>query len=207
MQKRGATYCAWVQLKRAGCYCSRKHSENPLLGQEQQKYWPILSKSMISCFMASWLFLDYAILSSVRGYFDYAFSGGYKYHPKMKLAPYIQEKYETLNVCGTVAFVLGTEDIVERGYRTFSLLRKNRMDEVSKADLWHFFKNIPSLAWHLIPYHINLRAARFSSASLKLNVHCEQAPHCQPVAITLSKERDPLGLFSCQALDWKILQI
>src|SRR5262249_4476651 len=74
--------------------------------------------------------------------------------------------------------------------------------EVSAADFMNLTMNLPNLAWHLLPYHVTpLRVAKLASANLKLCVYCETLPQTDS-RITLSSERDALGLFRVR-VDWR----
>jgi len=138
----------------------------------------------------------------IQSYFDYVFSHGYKYHPKIKLTPQAEEKEGLLNVCGTVAFVAKGMDTLEYAYRTFRLLKRRRLNEIGAADFWHMAMHFPHLLWHLIPYHVTpLRFLSSDRLNLKLWVHCEQSPDSES-RITLSSERDVLGLFRTR-IDWR----
>jgi choline dehydrogenase-like flavoprotein len=153
----------------------------------------------VSCFAAD---IHDLRLQPAQSYFNYVFAGGYKYHHKIKLAPAIQREFQTLNVCGTVAFVDNDEEPLERAYRTVRLLRKRRIADISTSDFVHLVVNAPYLAWHLVPYRITpWRPAREAKISMKLCVHCEQSPYSES-SITLSPERDALGLYHAR-VDWR----
>lgn len=167
-------------------------SDNRYLGRHFNEH--------ISCFAADIYDLR---VDPVRGYFDYTFVDGFKFHPKMKMSDDVQEKYKTLNVCGTISFVVGQEEIIGRAYKIFRLVKKRRFSEISRYDYIFLLRHMPALLWHITPYHFSAwSAARLAAASVKLCVHCEQSPYSES-QITLTTARDQLGLFRPK-IDWRI---
>ena len=134
--------------------------------------------------------------------FDNIFSKGFKYHPKLRLAPSIQEEKRTLNVAGTMYFISNADEALGRLKETAKKLLRGHMRELTLADVSFVVKNLPLLLRQTLRYAIHHRAYNPPGASIKLRVHCEQQPDSQS-SITLSSERDALGLYRTR-LDWQI---
>lgn len=139
-------------------------------------------------------------LNPAAAYFDYASVGGYRYHPKMKLSPELQEKLGVLDTCGTISLTVDGQDDVARAYETFRYLKTRRFDRCSPADLAHFALNLHKLVWHKIPYSRTASAGGSGRAQLRLSVHCEQSPSTSG-RISLTSRTDALGLMQAQ-VDW-----
>ncbi len=136
--------------------------------------------------------------------FDNVFSHGFKYHPKLRLAPHIQEDRGTLNVAGTMYFISDADEELARLKTTAKRILRGRMREITAGDVFHAIANLPLLLRQVARYSIQHRAYNPPKATIKLRVHCEQQPD-SPSSIRLSDERDGLGLLRAK-LDWQITQ-
>jgi choline dehydrogenase-like flavoprotein len=134
--------------------------------------------------------------------FDNVFSRGFKYHPKLRLAPAIQERRGTLNVAATMYFLSAADAELARLKTTAKHLLRGRIREITAGDLVHALANLPLLLRQILRYSVQHRAYNPASATIKLRVHCEQQPD-SPSSITLSGERDSIGLLRAH-LDWQI---
>lgn len=145
----------------------------------------------ISCFVAD---IDNLRISSPDKYFDYTAIQGFKYHLKLKLPLPLQERYKTLDVCGTIARRRNGRDDLVHAYETIRLLRMRRFEELSASRLAHLVANAPRLLWHKLPYGRSALNMFPANGKLTLCAHCEQSP-LSDSSISLSPARDALGLF------------
>ncbi|HEY0264923.1 MAG TPA: GMC family oxidoreductase [Granulicella sp.] len=134
--------------------------------------------------------------------FDNVFLNGFKYHPKLRLAPAIQDREGTLNVAATMNFASNIDEALGRIKTTAKHLLRGRLDEVSGRDIAYIAGHLPLLARQTWRYKVEHRAYNPSDATIYLRVHCEQEPEGES-SITLSGERDSLGLLRTR-LDWRI---
>jgi choline dehydrogenase-like flavoprotein len=134
--------------------------------------------------------------------FDNIFSSGFKYHPKLRLAPNVQAEHHTLNVAATMTFVSDADEAMARLKTTAKHLLRGRVKEVKASDLTFAARNLPLLASQVARYSLEHRAYNPASARILLRVHCEQEPTSRS-NITLSDTRDSLGLLRAR-LDWQI---
>ena len=134
--------------------------------------------------------------------FDNVFSRGFKYHPKIRLAPSIQKEKGTLNVAATMYFVSDVDEELARLKVTAKNILRGHLRDVTASDLAHTLRNLPLLLRQVYRYGVQHRAYNPPTATIKLRVHCEQQPD-SPSTITLSDEKDALGLYRTR-LDWQI---
>ena len=134
--------------------------------------------------------------------FDNVFSRGFKYHPKLRLSPRLQEQHATLNVAATMYFVSDADVELDRLKSTAKKLLRGRIREVSASDIAHAGYNLPLLLRQVYRYTVKHRAYNPPSAAILLRVHCEQQPDSLS-SISLSDQRDSLGLFRTR-LNWFI---
>jgi choline dehydrogenase-like flavoprotein len=128
-------------------------------------------------------------------YFDYVAVSGYRFQPKIKLSIKEQERLRTLDVCGFVLFFTGEDDDMTLAYETYRWIKTRRFHRLNARRMAHFAANLHKLAWHKVPYSRSLRfGARSAKRTIKLCVNCEQLPLSEG-RITLSSEKDALGLF------------
>jgi choline dehydrogenase-like flavoprotein len=134
--------------------------------------------------------------------FDNVFSRGFKYHPKIRLSPAIQRAQGTLNAAATMYFVSDVDAELVRIRTTAKNILGGHLRQVTASDLVHALRNLPLLFRQVYRYGIQHRAFNPPSATIKLRIHCEQQPD-SPSSITLSQEKDGLGLYRTR-LDWQI---
>lgn len=148
-------------------------------------------------------FVDHIVCSGARlhettlqppqDYFDYVRTGGFRFHPKLKLSEKAQERLGTLNVCGTMA-------ILDRGHAIADeaslAMRRWRNLGVRGIGL----KGMAALAAEVGRRAVT-RVLRNTDPAIVLRVHTEQAP-LSGSRITLSGQRDALGQFRAR-IDWR----
>jgi choline dehydrogenase-like flavoprotein len=137
--------------------------------------------------------------------FDNVFQGGYKYHPKLRLAPEVQEREGTLNVAATMNFVSDADEALGRIKTTAKHLLRGRWSEVSGGDAAYMAGHLPLLVKQVWRYKLAHRAYNPPGARIMLRVHCEQEPESAS-SITLAGTRDSLGLLRTR-LDWRISEV
>lgn len=134
--------------------------------------------------------------------FDNVFSRGFKYHPKLRLAPAVQAEHGTLNVAATMTFISEADEALAQLKMTAKDLLRGRLGEVSAADAAFAVRHLPLIARQTWRYSARHRAYNPPDARIFLRVHCEQEPTSRS-SITLSDARDSLGLLRTR-LDWQI---
>lgn len=137
--------------------------------------------------------------------FDNVFSRSFKYHPKLRLSPALQQEHGTLNIAATMNFVSDTDAVLGRLKSTAKNLLRGRARDVSASDIFFAVANSPLLARQIFRYSLQHRAYNPASASIFLRLHCEQEPLSRS-SITLSGERDALGHLRTR-LDWRISEV
>lgn len=134
--------------------------------------------------------------------FDNVFSRGFKYHPKLRLAPAVQAERGTLNVAATMTFASEADEALAQLKTTAKSLVRGRLHELSTADAGFAVRHLPLLARQAWSYGFRHRAYNPPDARIFLRVHCEQEPTSQS-SISLAGTRDSLGLLRTR-LDWRI---
>ncbi len=137
--------------------------------------------------------------------FDNVFSRGFKYHPKLRLAPAVQQREGTLNAAAAVFFEIGeneADDPVHRLKMTANKLRRGTVRAISAQDLTHLVRHLPLLFRQVYRFAVQHRGYNPPSTPIRIRVHCEQQPDSAS-RITLSDQRDTLGLLRTR-LDWQI---
>jgi choline dehydrogenase-like flavoprotein len=134
--------------------------------------------------------------------FDNVFLHGYKYHPKLKLKPEVQQKESVLHAGATMFFQSDADEALMSLKQTAKAVLRGQIGEVTGAELARMLKNLPLLSRQMWRYTVRHRAYNPGSSSIQLRVHCEQEPLSQS-SISLATERDKLGLLRTR-LDWRI---
>jgi choline dehydrogenase-like flavoprotein len=140
-------------------------------------------------------------LSSFHDTFDPIVAHGFKYLPKLRLRPHLQSELGTLNIGSTMSF----EDTGKARYQaklTIRNLMRGRFSEVTRDNVFHIAKHVPMLFSQAWRYYVQRRAYAPPSVRILLRVHCEQEPTSRS-SITLTDERDPLGLLRIR-FDWQV---
>jgi choline dehydrogenase-like flavoprotein len=140
-----------------------------------------------------------------HAYFDNIFSRGFKYQPKFRLLPVEQQKAQILNATGAVAFVSGDDEaLVAVKQLAKSVLRRN-WGAIRAADLSLALRNFPTLFRQFYRYQVQRRAFHPANSTIRLGITSEQEPLGES-SITLSRDRDALGLFRAR-LDWRVSEL
>jgi choline dehydrogenase-like flavoprotein len=133
--------------------------------------------------------------------FDPIFAYGFKYLPKMRLLPQLQAQLGTLNIGSTMSFE-DTGKVRMQAKHTIRNILRGRIGEITRENLRHTAKHIPMLVHQVWRYKVQRRAYAPPEVRIFLRIHCEQEPtSCS--SITLTDQRDPLGLFRIR-FDWQI---
>ncbi len=135
-------------------------------------------------------------------YLDFFAVNGYRFQQKIKLTPEAQQRFQTLDVAGFITYFTGGYDDMSKAYETVRWIRTRRYEKLSVPRLAHLAANFHKLAWHKLPYAKSIPSFGWSPRKkLKLNVNCEQDPLSEG-RITLSSQRDELGMFRAK-VDWR----
>ena len=134
--------------------------------------------------------------------FDNVFSRGYKYQPKLRLAPAQQAAAGTLNVAATVSFLGDSDQILAQLKETAKRLLRGRWRESKPSEVLYALRHAPLLARQAYRYSVEHRAFNPPGGTIELLVHCEQEPESKST-ITLAESRDSLGLQRTR-LNWQV---
>ena len=140
-------------------------------------------------------------LASFHDTFDPIVAHGFKYLPKLRLRPNLQSELGTLNIGSTMSF----EDTGKARFQaklTIRNLMRGSFSEVTRDNVFHTAKHVPMLFSQAWRYYVQRRAYAPSTVRILLRVHCEQEPTSRS-SITLTDQRDPLGLFRIR-FDWQV---
>lgn len=133
---------------------------------------------------------------------DNIFSRGYKYQPKLRLAPDLQVARGTLNVASMITFISDTDQVLAQLKTTAKKLLRGRWRESTLEETLHAVRHSPLLARQGARYLLQHRAYNPPEALIELTVQCEQEPESKS-SITLADSRDSLGMQRTR-LDWQI---
>lgn len=134
--------------------------------------------------------------------FDNVFLRGFKYHPKLRLAPEVQRSAGVLNCAATMSFASDIDEALATTKSTAKHLIRGRFGELKAGDVIGLALHGPLLVRQAARYALRHRVYNPASSEIRLRVHCEQPPDGES-SITLSSERDSLGLLRAR-LDWRI---
>ena len=134
--------------------------------------------------------------------FDNIFYGGFKYHPKVRLAAGLQQQMQTLNVAGTMYFISDVDEQLMALKGTAKNVLRGRLGEVKPAELAGMAANLPLLARQAWRFGVQHRAYNPVAGKIMLRLHCEQEPLGRS-SIRLADERDSLGMLRTR-LDWQV---
>ncbi len=134
--------------------------------------------------------------------FDSVFLRGYKYNPKLRLTRDAQQRQQTLIAGGTAFSVSEADEALTSVKTTAKHLLRGRLKQVTGHQVGSLLRNAPLVARQSYRYAVQHRSFHPANAEIRLRVHCEQEP-LSASSITLSDERDSLGLFRTR-LDWRI---
>jgi choline dehydrogenase-like flavoprotein len=137
--------------------------------------------------------------------FDNIFTGGYKYHPKIRLRADEQRGAEVLNCAATMSFASEFDEAMGATKTTAKHLLRGRWGEVRAAEVLRSAKHAPLLVRQAVRYGMQHRAYNPARAEIALRVHCEQRPDGES-AITLGDERDSLGMLRTR-MSWRISEL
>jgi choline dehydrogenase-like flavoprotein len=133
--------------------------------------------------------------------FDPIITRGFKYLPKLRLLPEVQSQYNTLSA-GSTMFFEDTGKVRTQAKNTARNLLRGRFRDISAENLRHTARHIPMLFRQVWRYKVQRRTYAPSEVRIFLRVHCQQEPTSRS-SITLTDQRDPLGLFRIR-FDWQI---
>jgi len=140
-------------------------------------------------------------LASFHDTFDPIVTHGFKYLPKLRLVPHLQAQLGTLNIGSTMSFE-DTGKVRFQAKLTIRNLMRGRFSEVTGDNLRHTAKHVPMLFSQAWRYYVQRRAYAPPTVRILLRIHCEQEPTSHS-SITLTDQRDPLGLFRIR-FDWQV---
>ncbi len=140
-------------------------------------------------------------LQHFHNLFDPIITHGFKYLPKMRLLPQVQTQHGTLNIGSTMSFE-DTGKVRMQAKHTIRNILRGRFREITSENLRQTAKHIPMLFHQTWRYKVQHRAYAPPEVRIFLRIHCEQEPTSRS-SITLTDQRDPLGLFRIR-FDWQI---
>ena len=134
--------------------------------------------------------------------FANVFRGGYKYQPKMRLNPKVQQEEGILNVAALIFFHSDADAVAAELKSTAKKLLQGKLADVTRAEVMRLLTQAPLLARQSWAYVRQHRAYIAPDARVELGVHCEQIPTSDS-RVTLSQERDRLGMLTAR-LEWQV---
>jgi choline dehydrogenase-like flavoprotein len=140
-------------------------------------------------------------LASFHDTFDPIITHGFKFLPKLRLPPHLQARHDTLSIGSTMSFE-DTGKVRMQAKHTIRDLMRGRFRDVTRDNLTHTAKHVPMLFHQVWRYKVQRRAYAPPEVRIFLRIHCEQEPTSRS-SITLTDQRDPLGLFRVR-FDWQI---
>lgn len=138
----------------------------------------------------------------LRGWFANAYLGGYKYHPKFRLAKSVQKRLRTLNIAGSLTCINPAETELRQVKRMVRNILHRRDSEMSWHDFPRIFRQLRTMMALGYGYRVQHRAWWPQESAFWLRVHCEQEPLSQS-SITLTDVRDASGLLQAK-VDWRV---
>lgn len=137
--------------------------------------------------------------------FDNVFSRGFKYQPKIRSAPHLQEQAGALNTAALIFFRGDSDEAGMKLKTTAKKLLRGRFSDVTRDEAVQLFRDAPLLARQSWRYAVAHRAYVPTNARIELGVHCEQLPEGAS-SIALSDTRDRLGMLRTR-LHWHIAEM
>lgn len=134
--------------------------------------------------------------------FDNIFSRGFKYQPKLRLAPSRQQQHGTLNVAALIFFHSDSDEVAGQLKATAKKFLRGRLGETSRKELVSLLSNAPLLARQSWRYAVDHRAYIPPDVRIGLGIHCEQDPQGAS-SIKLAGTRDSLGMLRT-LIDWQV---
>lgn len=138
----------------------------------------------------------------LRRWFANAYLHGYKYHPKFRLAPAVQQEEQILSIAGSITCINPAEQELRRVKLLARNLVRRRGSETKWKDLPGVLRQLPTMVRLAYGYRLQHRAYWPKESRFWLRVHCEQEPLSQS-RITLLDDRDAVGMFFAR-LDWRV---
>ena len=138
----------------------------------------------------------------LRQKFDAIFLRGFKYQPKVRLPYADQERRRILNVAATLAYESASSDVMTTLRSAAKDLLRGRLPSDTVGTVRKGLTHAPELLQQTYRYAVKHRSFQPASATISLRVHCEQEP-CSESRITLSSERDSLGLLRTR-MSWRV---
>lgn len=134
--------------------------------------------------------------------FDSIFLNGFKYNPKLRTTRKAQRDAAILTAGATVFSVSSADEVVAGVKTTVKHTLRGHFGELTAEKVGSLIRHAPLVARHAWRYARQHRSYHPADAEIRLRVHCEQEP-LSASTITLSPERDALGLFR-PSLHWRI---
>ncbi len=147
---------------------------------------------------------DVTPLDAVRLHRCFAniYLNGFKYHPKLRLAPAAQQRERMLNIAGFVTARHPAERSLFRIKAMGRNLIHGRFSGIARDDLSAAFAQLPLLFKLADGYVRKHRAHWMPGSDIRFRVHCEQEPRAQSY-IQLTGERDATGMLRAR-FDWRV---
>lgn len=140
---------------------------------------------------------------SFNNVFDNIFVSGYKYNPKVALAPHVQASEELTNVAAVVVFSSSLNAHLSNLKIMFRSLRSGKLPS-NAAELFSLGFATAKLWWPLIARYLrDHRAFNPSDLGIGLRLHCEQAP-LRESAIQLEERRLDANGVPLVRLNWRV---
>ncbi len=198
------TFSAMQYVLSLGTIESVRFLLQPLPGA-QMPAWN--QSGMLGCHFHSHIDLNAARVpekgaAKLQRWFSNAYLGGYKYHPKFRLALPRQRQEKILSVAGSITCINPAETELRRIKSLARDFVRHRALRATREDLPRALRQLPTMMRLGFSYRVHHRAAWPKHSAFWLRTHCEQEPLSRS-RITLCNDKDATGLYRAQ-LDWRI---
>ncbi len=140
--------------------------------------------------------------AKLRRWFANLYLGGYKYHPKFRLAYPVQQQEKVLNIAASITCINPAETELRRIKSLARDFVRGRVSHAGGEDLPGLLRQLPTMLRLAYGYGVHRQAAWPKESTFWLRTHCEQEPLSKS-SITLLDTRDAAGLLRAR-LDWRV---
>jgi hypothetical protein len=134
--------------------------------------------------------------------FDYAFTRGLRYWPRLRMAPASQRRDNSLDIAAHFLYQTRFTEHLDHLYMFWRSLREGGVEARWLAMPGHLLAVAATTLPLVLRYFGDRRSFKPRSAKVSLGLSCEQLP-CERSRLMLGSERDALGLRRLR-VDWQI---
>ena len=146
--------------------------------------------------------LETADARTLSELFALQYRGPLRYFPKFPLGFAIQRKAQALNCTSHLVFEYPEESGIAALKEIYRAIRRRRLCPQFLRQLMRIALNFPEVARAILHRYLHGKSPLGTPRRIRLQCYTEQEPDPDS-RVTLSTNRDPLGLFRCQ-VDWRL---